>query len=127
MRESLTAVCRHCEKSFQLSIHSNRFHRKSRPVKATRFCSPACKQAAYRARAVTRNAKKPAEGTNGRRAVTRSSAPIDNTAEFSTQKTTLSLLWDTELWSRFPWEERISSDGVPIKVSRLASSILVRK
>jgi hypothetical protein len=34
---------------------------------------------------------------------------------------------DTELYSRFSWQERVSSGGVPIMVARLGRSALVRK
>ena len=33
---------------------------------------------------------------------------------------------DAELFTRFAWEDRISSGGVPIQVSRLGKSSLVR-
>jgi hypothetical protein len=92
-----------------------------------RFCSPGCKQAAWR----SRNAKRAVSGAGGTHthaAVTRPSEPIDNIAEFRTEKTTeprLSDLIEIEVFAPHRWEDRISSDGVPIKVARL-QSVLVR-
>src|SRR5262245_17858622 len=67
--ETTTAVCRQCNKRFPLSRRSNQHHRASgSPHQATRFCGPACKQAAWR----KRNAERPksVEGTNTHATVT---------------------------------------------------------
>jgi hypothetical protein len=121
-REFATAVCRHCGERYALARHSNRFQRANGPtVKTTRFCSPKCRQAAYRARA----------GSNTHRAVTRSSEPIDNVVEFRPVLTTDPALMrhivETEVFAPFKWEDGVSSDGVPIQVSRLRKSVLVRR
>jgi hypothetical protein len=67
--ESTTALCRECNKRFPLSRRSNQYHRASGSHhRATRFCSPACKQAAYRKR--NANRPKSALGINTHATVT---------------------------------------------------------
>src|SRR5262245_61781486 len=107
--EATTAICRQCNKRFPLSRRSNQHHRASgSPHQATRFCGPACKQAAWR----KRNAERPksAEGTNTHATVTRPLQRIENIQEIRAEKTVLGV----EMYSRHGWEDRMSSGGVPI-------------
>jgi hypothetical protein len=120
-RESATAICRHCGQRYTLARHSNRYQRAGgATIKTTRYCTQKCRQAAYRARA----------GTYTHRAVTSRSEPIDNVVEFGTVLTTDHTLMrniiETEVFAPFRWEDRVSSDGVPIQVSRLGKSVLLR-
>jgi hypothetical protein len=63
--ESTTALCRECNKRFPLSRRSNQYHRASGSHhRATRFCSPACKQAAYRKRNANRPKSAPSINTH---------------------------------------------------------------
>jgi hypothetical protein len=51
MTEPATAVCRHCAKRFNRRRHTNRYqHAKGNLITAMAYCSPACRQAAYRVR-----------------------------------------------------------------------------
>jgi hypothetical protein len=122
MSAPATAVCRYCGKRHTLARHSNRYQRAGRPtIKTTRFCSSKCRQAAYRARSAT----------TPLRAVTCPSETIDNNGEFRPVLTTdhalLRHIVQTEVFAPFKWEDRVSSGGVPIKVSRLAKPALVRR
>jgi hypothetical protein len=120
--EATTAVCRQCNKRFLLSRRSNQHRRASgSPHQATRFCGPACKQAAWRKRNAERS--KSTEGTNTHATVTRVSQRIEKTQEIRAEKTILGI----EIYSRYGWEDRVSSGGVPIKVAQLRQSVLVRR
>jgi hypothetical protein len=119
--EATTALCRECNKRFPLSRHSNRFGRAGSIVRNSRFCTPACRQAAYRKRNGPEG-KKPASGTTPLRAVTRESQAIEKTRGIRAPKTALEI----EIWGQHRWEDRISSGGVPIQVGRLRQSALVR-
>src|SRR6476660_9038008 len=103
MREAATDVCHHCKRRYSLSRYSNRHKHSGSTIKG-RFCSPKCRQAAYRKRV----------GTNVPRGVTEPLQAIENTAEIQLPKTTIGHRWDADLFSRFGWEDRISSGGVPI-------------
>jgi hypothetical protein len=121
MMQGLTAVCRQCNKRFQLSRYSNRFRRAgSTTIKSTRFCGPACRQAAWR----KRNAERPksSPGTSTHRAVTRDSQIVENAKKIRASKTVL----DAEIYARHRWEDRVNSSGVPIQVAQLHQSTLVR-
>ena len=51
MTEPATAVCRHCAKRFNRQRHTNRYQRAGGNLIASMaYCSPACRQAAYRVR-----------------------------------------------------------------------------
>ena len=120
--EATTAVCRQCNKRFPLSRRSNQHHRASgSPHQATRFCGPACKQAAWRKRNAERS--KSAESTNTHATVTRALQYIEKTQEIQAEKTVLGV----EIYSRYGWEDRVSSGGVPVKVAQLRQSALVRQ
>lgn len=134
MRKAATDVCHHCGRRYALSRHSNRHKHSGSPIKG-RFCSPKCRQAAYRKRNGIASKTRP--GTNVPRGVTTSKTHSENINEIKALKAglvapenegsvPLRRVRDAELLSRFVWEDRISSGGVPIQVSRLAKSSLVR-
>jgi hypothetical protein len=51
MTEPATAVCRHCAQRFNRQRHTNRYQRAGGNLIASMaYCSPACRQAAYRVR-----------------------------------------------------------------------------
>jgi len=51
MTEPATAVCRHCAKRFNRRRHTNRHqHAGGNLIGSMAYCSPACRQAAYRVR-----------------------------------------------------------------------------
>jgi hypothetical protein len=121
-RESATAVCRQCGERYTLARHSNRYQRVDGPtVKSARFCSPKCRQGAYRKRVAT----------TPLRAVTSPSEPIDNVVKFgpvlTTESTLMRHIVETEVFAPFRWGDRVSSGGVPIQVARLGKSALVRR
>jgi hypothetical protein len=121
--DATTAFCRACNKRFHLSQYSNRFRRASAtPIKNSRFCSPRCRQAAYRARAVTSDAEALPLGTDTLRAVTRPLHTIENIKGIRASKTVLGVA----IYAPHNWEDRTSSGGVPTKVARLGRSALVR-
>ena len=120
--QGITAVCRECHKRFELSRRSNQHHRASGSLhRATRFCSRACKQAAYR----KRNAGRPksVQGTIRHATVTRPLQNVENVKEIRASKTIL----DAEIYTRYRWEDRASSDGMRIMVAELRPSALVRR
>ena len=85
-----TAVCRICGDRFSVSRRAGRdTHRRRSSRKSTytvaRFCTRACRQAAYRAR-LSRN--KMEGGPKPFSAVTRPLQPLENTAEKTASKTT---------------------------------------
>jgi hypothetical protein len=133
MRVAATDECHHCKQRYALSRHSNRHKHSGSPIKG-RFCSPKCRQAAYRKRNETR------PRTDVPRCLTTSSAPEIHSEKINEIKALeaglvapekdgsvpLRRVRGVELFSRFAWEDRISSGGVPIQVSRLGKSSLVR-
>jgi hypothetical protein len=134
MREAATDVCHHCKRRYSLSRHSNRHKHSGSPIKG-RFCSPKCRQAAYRKRKGIASKNWP--GTNVPRGVTPPKNHSENINEIKALKAglvapknegsvPLRRVHGVELFSRFAWEDRISSGGVPIQVSRLGKSSLVR-
>ena len=83
-----TAVCRECRKRFLLSRRSNQHrHAGGAPHNGSRFCSPRCKQAAYRKRNAGR--LKTAQGANTQATVTCPVEDIENVGEIGTKKTVL--------------------------------------
>jgi hypothetical protein len=87
--EAITAVCRECKKRFPLGRRANQHRRANGSLNKTRrFCSSACKQAAYRRR--SRNADRPkmVPGTNAHAAVTRPLEHIETVGKIRTEKTT---------------------------------------
>jgi hypothetical protein len=83
-----TAVCRECRKRFLLSRRSNQHrHAGGAPHNGSRFCSPRCKQAAYRKRNAGR--LKTAQGANTHATVTRRLEGIENVGEIETKKRVL--------------------------------------
>ena len=83
-----TAVCRECRKRFLLSRRSNQHrHAGGVPHNGSRFCSPRCKQAAYRKRSAGR--LKTAQGANTHATVTCRLEDIENVGEIGTKKTVL--------------------------------------
>jgi hypothetical protein len=130
--EATTAVCRQCSKRFSLSRRSNQHRAGGSFHRATRFCSAACKQARYRN---TRNAQRPQERLKSAPAtyvaatVTRPLEHIEIIGEFRTKKTTelRRRLIEIEVFGPHRWEDRTGSGGVPIQVSRLRPSSLVRR
>jgi hypothetical protein len=122
MKQDKTAVCRECKKRFALGRYSNRFRRVgSTTIKNSRFCSSACKQTAWRRR--NAGQLKSSAGTASHRAVTRESQIIENIKKIRALKTVL----DAEIYGRYRWEDRVSSSGVPIQVTQLHRSGLVRR
>jgi hypothetical protein len=137
MRIAATDECHHCKQRYALSRHSNRHKHSGSPIKG-RFCSSKCRQAAYRKR--NEIAPQARSGTDGPRCVTTSSAPEIHSEKINEinapeaglvapekdGSVPLRRVRGVELFSRFAWEDRISSGGVPIRVSRLGRSSLVR-
>jgi hypothetical protein len=79
-----TAVCRECRKRFLLSRRSNQHrHAGGAPHNGSRFCSPRCKQAAYR----KRNAGRLETDTHA--TVTCRLEDVENVGEIGTKKTVL--------------------------------------
>src|SRR5262245_48603212 len=72
---------------------------------------------------VTQSAQNRAEGTNTHATVTRVLQCIEKTQEIRAGKTVLGV----EIYSRYGWEDRVSSGGLPIKVAHLRPSALVRR
>ena len=126
-----TTTCRECGERFPLNRRSNQHGRASgAPHKGTRFCSPACKQLAYR----KRNAKrlKSAPGTATHATVTRSPQVIENIGAPDTDLTDFGApiraperVIDAEVWGNRHWESKVSSGGVPIEIGRLRPRALV--
>jgi hypothetical protein len=73
-----------CRKRFEPSKRSNRFYRADGPShEGAVYCSPACKQKAYRLR--SRTVTKSPEGTDILRTVTRPKDAAETKQEFSTK------------------------------------------
>jgi hypothetical protein len=133
MIPAATTVCRECAKRFPLGRRSNRHRRASgSPHNGTRFCSPRCKQAAYRKRNAER--LKAIQGTNTHTTVTRSVENIESVEEIRTKKKGLApssaimgpaRVLDAEVFGGRTWKHTVSSGGVPIEVSRLRRRALV--
>ena len=97
MSDPATAVCPQCKHRFGLGRRANQHQRAGgRFHEAARFCSPACRQAAYRARRYrnTPSNKEPvtlAEGVQGtalQATVTRALETIETKRDFRPEKTT---------------------------------------
>jgi len=154
MTEPATAVCRHCAKRFSRRRHTNRYQRAGGNLIASMaYCSPACRQAAYRVRkdikagipasarrrigkrrlrplstSVT-EAIKVGPGTDLATSVTQPEIPSRNQWAAREEKTFLPLrqLIEIEVFAPHCWEHRISSGGVPIQVAQLRPSVLLRR
>jgi hypothetical protein len=155
MIEPATAVCRHCAKRFNQRRHANRYQRAGGNVMASMaYCSPACRQAAYRVRkdikagipasarrhrigkrplrplstSVT-EAIKPGPATDLASPVTQPEIPsrIQRAAKREKTPLPLSRLFEIEVFDPHRWEHRISSSGVPIQVAQLRPSVLLRR
>jgi hypothetical protein len=154
MREPATAVCRHCDKRFNLRRHTNRYqHAGGNLIGSMAYCSPACRQAAYRIRkdiragipasarrhrigkrrlrppASVTKAIKPSLGTNLASSVTEHEILSRIQWAAWCEKTPLPFqrLIEIELFGPHYWEHRISSGGVPIQVAQLRPSALLRR
>src|SRR5262245_3376954 len=153
--ESTTAVCRQCYKRFNRRRHANRYQcAGGNLIASTAYCSPACRQAAYRVRkdikagipasarrhrigkrrlrplsASVTEAPKAVPGTDLASSVTQPEIPSQIQGAVTPEKTILpqSLVIETEMFGPHCWEERVSSGGVPIKVARLRPSALLRR
>jgi hypothetical protein len=87
--EAITAVCRECKKRFPLGRRANQHRRANGSLNKTRrFCSSACKQAAYRRRSRNAKAEKVVQGINTHAAVTRPLEHIETIGKIRTEKTT---------------------------------------
>jgi hypothetical protein len=137
--ESTTAVCRRCCKRFTRRRHTNRHHHAGGAlIVSTAYCSPACRQAAYRIRkdieagipasawrrrigkrrlwplsASVTEAPKTVPGTDIASSVTRPEIPQQIQAAATPEKTTLPLsrLVEIEMFGPHRWEDRVSSGG----------------
>jgi len=152
MIEPATAVCRHCAKRFNRRRHANRYQRAGGNVMASMaYCSPACRQAAYRVRkdinaGIPASARRPrigkrrlrasvteaikrGSGTDLASSVTQPKIPsqIQRAARGEKTPLPLSRLIEIEVFDPHRWEHRISSGGVPIQVAQLRPSILLRR
>jgi hypothetical protein len=155
MTEPATAVCRHCAERFDRRRHANRHqHAGGNLIGSMAYCSPACRQAAYRVRkdikagipasarrhrigkrrlrplstSVT-EAIKPGLATDLATSVTRPEIPSRIQCTARGEKTPLppSRLIEIEVFAPHCWEHRISSGGVPIQVAQLRPSVLLRR
>jgi hypothetical protein len=155
MTEPATAVCRHCAKRFDRRRHANRYqHARGNLIASMAYCSPACRQGAYRVRkdiragipasarrhrigkrrlrppsASVTEAIKPSSGTDLASCVTRPEIPSRIQGPSSGEKTPLPLsrLIEIEVCGPHYWEHRMSSGGVPIQVAQLRPSVLLRR
>jgi hypothetical protein len=155
MTEPATAVCRHCDKRFNRRRHTNRHQRAGGNLIASMaYCSPGCRQAAYRIRREIRagipasarrhrirkrrlrplsasitKAKKPGLATDLASSVTRPEIPSRFQGAAGVEKTPLpfSRLFEIEVFAPHCWEQRMSSGGVPIQVAQLRPSALLRR
>lgn len=155
MIESATAVCRHCAQRFKRQRHTNRYqYAGGNLIASVAYCSPACRQAAYRIRkdikagipasarrhrtgkrrlrppsAFVTEAIKPGLGTDLASSVTRLEIPSRIQGPSRGEKTPLPLsrLIATEVFAPHCWEHRISSGGVSIQVAQLRPSALLRR
>jgi hypothetical protein len=148
--------CLYCGKRFARSQHSGRYrHGATRPIESSLYCCPAHKQAAYRRRkdivagvpALARRSRPKKErltprngvlgasvtlpGTYPHTSVTRPEIPqgIQQPATpiFEGLRASWADIVQIEVFAPFRWEDRVSSGGVPIQVSRLRKSVLVRR
>jgi hypothetical protein len=155
MTEPATAVCRHCAKRFNRPRHTNRYQRAGGNLIASiAYCSPACRQAAYRVRknieagiptsaqrhriakrrprplsASVTEAIKPGRGTYLVSCVTQPEILSRIQWAVGGEKTPLPLprLIEIEVFAPHRWEHRISSGGVPTQVAQLRPSVRVRR
>jgi len=140
MSAPTTAACRECDKRFPLGRRSNRHRRAGgSPHNGARFCSSACKQAAYRKRNAER--LKVVQGTDTHTTVTApeiSKSPQGVAGGIFTVRPSPKLVargpivgparvLGAELVGGRIWEPRISSCGVPIQVGRLRARSLVER
>jgi hypothetical protein len=155
MIEPATAVCRHCDKRFNRRRHTNRHQRAGGDlIGSMAYCSPACRQAAYRIRkdiragipasarrhrigkrrlrppsASVTKAINPRLGTDLASSVTQPEIPSRIQWAAGGEKTPLPFqrLLEIEVFAPHCWEDRISSGGVPIQVAQLRPSALLRR
>jgi hypothetical protein len=155
MTEPATAVCSHCAKRFNRRRHTNRHQRAGgNLIGSMAYCSPACRQAAYRVRkdikagipasarrhrigkrrlrplsASVTEAIKRGSGTDLASSVTQPEIPSRIQGAAKAEKTSLPLsqLIEIEVFVPHRWEHRISSGGVPIQVAQLRPSVLLRR
>jgi hypothetical protein len=155
MTEPATALCRHCAQRFNRQRHTNRYQRAGGNIIASMaYCSPACRQAAYRVRNDIRagipasarrhrigkrrlrrpstsvtEAIKPGSGTDLASSVTQAEilSRIQRAARGEKTPLPLSRLIEIEVFAPHCWEHRISSGGVPIQVAQLRPSVLLRR
>jgi hypothetical protein len=155
MTEHATAICRHCTKRFDRRRHANRYqHARGNLIASMAYCSPACRQAAYRVRkdiragipasarrhrigkrrlrplsASVTEAINPSPATDLASSVTQPEIPsrIQGAARGEKTPLPLSRLIEIEVFAPHRWEYRISSGGVPIQVAQLRPSVLVRR
>jgi hypothetical protein len=150
-----TAVCPVCNKRFERGRHRNQFHRaEARIIESSRYCSPKCRQSAWRTRRDIRNGiprsqrpirnkrqKQDAVATTLHASVTRSKNLQRFQCAAAPQKTTLGTLQRAKLLSSHgivapadvlavevfdrTWKAAVSSDGIAIEVSRLRARALV--
>jgi hypothetical protein len=153
--QSTTAVCRHCAKRFNRRRHANRYQcAGGNLIASMAYCSPACRQAAYRVRkdikaGIRASARRHRIGKRRLRPPSSSvteaikPSPVTDLTSSVTQpeiltrdqwaargeKTALPLqrLLDIEVFVPHCWEHRISSGGVPIQVAQLRPSALLRR
>jgi hypothetical protein len=154
MTEPATAVCCHCAKRFDRRRHTNRYQRAGGNLIASMaYCSPACRQAAYRVRkdikagipasarrhrigkrrlrplsASVTEAIKRGPGADLASSVTQPEIPsrIQRAARGEKTPLPLSRLIEIEVFAPHCWEHRISSGGVPLQVAQLRPSVLLR-
>jgi len=148
---SKTTVCPTCGNRFSRGLHSNQYKGAAGEVVAsTTYCSPACRQAAYRLRKDIRceipasaRPRRPtkrklqprsdvAGGTDAHASVTRADFPQDIQGPATAKnKTTHPLsrrqLIEIEVFAPHCWSPGISSGGVPYELARLRKSVLVRR
>lgn len=155
MTEPATAVCRRCAKRFDRRRHANRYqHARGNLIASMAYCSPACRQAAYRVRkdiragipasarrhrmakrrlqplsASVTEAIKPSPATDLASSVTQLEIPSRIQRAVRGEKTPfpLSRLIEIEVFAPHCWQHRISSGGVPIQVAQLRRSVLLRR
>jgi hypothetical protein len=155
MTEPATALCRHCAKRFNRRRYTNRYQRAGGNLIASMaYCSPACRQAAYRVRrdieagipassrrhrigkrrlrplstSVT-EAIKLGPATDLASSVTQPEIPSRIQRAARVEKTPLpqSRLIEIEVFAPHCWEHRFSSGGLPIQVAQLRPSVLLRR
>jgi hypothetical protein len=130
LAESATAVCCNpvCSKRFALGRCQNQHHRAGSRRKVARYCSNACRQAAYRERAA-RKRNKLAAGTYTLAAVTASKIKLEDQGAARVKKTTeLPILPD----ARYPTMFRVQlpdgtvTDMVNLTRANDAAAIIAR-